>query len=262
MTPPPWRHAGPKLGIDHAVRFLSAGPRGRGHRRHRPRCNRSLPNRRDINHRRRRTAPRLKKRSRRPTDRVSMIIVSPDPTGPSGPNSPRRRATPGAGGQQPQPRHATRPAGTNLPSGSRQRPGAARPSAAPSNAGSQPVGGVSQRTMMRSWMLIALSTSRGSTPSLRPRLRGRSTAANSPSFGRPAPALVHGTMHRDTDELLFALEGSVTIELFGNSVASLVAPRGRWHRHVNAVDLVELSHTPGQSLGSDEPSMASENDGR
>ena len=71
------------------------------------------------------------------------------------------------------------------------------------------------------------------------------------------------------DELLHALQGSVTIELFGDggservplTVGSLVVvPRGRWHRHVDADDLVELYHTPGQSLGCDDPSTVSEND--
>jgi len=78
-------------------------------------------------------------------------------------------------------------------------------------------------------------------------------------------------MHPDTDELLFALEGSVTIELFDNggnervplNAGSLVVvPRGRWHRHVDADNLVELYHTPGQSLGSEDPATASENDSR
>jgi mannose-6-phosphate isomerase-like protein (cupin superfamily) len=73
-------------------------------------------------------------------------------------------------------------------------------------------------------------------------------------------------MHTDTDELLYALAGSVTIELLGDgdnervplTAGSLVVvPRGRWHRHVDATDLVELYHTPGQSLGSDDPSTAS-----
>jgi mannose-6-phosphate isomerase-like protein (cupin superfamily) len=78
-------------------------------------------------------------------------------------------------------------------------------------------------------------------------------------------------MHPDTDELLFALEGSVTIELFdhgGNQRVPLdagclvVVPRGRWHRHVDAADLVELYHTPGQNLGCDDRSAVSENDVR
>src|SRR5262245_3259252 len=78
-------------------------------------------------------------------------------------------------------------------------------------------------------------------------------------------------MHPDTDELLFALEGSVTIELFdhgGNERVPLTAgslvvvPCGRWHRHVDADNLVELYHTPGQSLGCDDPAAASENDRR
>jgi hypothetical protein len=64
----------------------------------------------------------------------------------------------------------------------------------------------------------------------------------------------HGPMHPDTDELLFALEGTVVIELFdpgGNELVPLAAGslvvvlRGRWNRHVDAEDLVELYHTPG-----------------
>jgi mannose-6-phosphate isomerase-like protein (cupin superfamily) len=78
-------------------------------------------------------------------------------------------------------------------------------------------------------------------------------------------------MHPDTDELLFALEGSVIIELFGDggnervplSAGSLVVvPKGRWHRHVDANNLVELYHTPGQSLGCEDPGNMSENDSR
>jgi hypothetical protein len=33
----------------------------------------------------------------------------------------------------------------------------------------------------------------------------------------------------------------------------MVVPRGRWHRHVDAVDLVEMYFTPGESLHSDDP---------
>jgi mannose-6-phosphate isomerase-like protein (cupin superfamily) len=74
-------------------------------------------------------------------------------------------------------------------------------------------------------------------------------------------------MHPDTDELLFALEGEVTIELFdpaGNELVPLdagslvVVPRSRWHRHVDARSLVELYYTPGTSIGSDDPATASE----
>ena len=76
-------------------------------------------------------------------------------------------------------------------------------------------------------------------------------------------------MHPDTDELLFALQGAVTIELFGDggnervplTAGSLVVvPRGRWHRHVDADDLVELYHTPGQSLACDDPSTGSDDE--
>jgi mannose-6-phosphate isomerase-like protein (cupin superfamily) len=78
-------------------------------------------------------------------------------------------------------------------------------------------------------------------------------------------------MHPDTDELLFALEGSVTVELFGQASSErvpldagslVVVPRGRWHRHVDAEHLVELYHTPGQSLGCEDPATALPNDSR
>lgn len=69
-------------------------------------------------------------------------------------------------------------------------------------------------------------------------------------------------MHPDTDELLHVLEGSVSVELYrpeGNEVVALTAgqlvvvPRGVWHRHVDAVDLVEMFHTPGESLHTEDP---------
>ncbi|MDJ0769219.1 MAG: cupin domain-containing protein [Ilumatobacter sp.] len=69
-------------------------------------------------------------------------------------------------------------------------------------------------------------------------------------------------MHPDTDELLHVLEGSVTVEVHdpdGNQLVPLragqlvVVPQGRWHRHVDAVDLVELFYTPGESLHTDDP---------
>jgi len=69
-------------------------------------------------------------------------------------------------------------------------------------------------------------------------------------------------MHPDTDEFLHVLEGTVSVELYGddgNEVLPLeagqlvVVPRGRWHRHVDAVDLVEMYFTPGESLHGDDP---------
>lgn len=77
-----------------------------------------------------------------------------------------------------------------------------------------------------------------------------------------APGAGPWEMHPDTDELLHVLEGSVTIERFdpnGNQFEPLgagqliVVPRGHWHRHVDAVDLVELFYTPGVSLHCDDP---------
>ena len=69
-------------------------------------------------------------------------------------------------------------------------------------------------------------------------------------------------MHPDTDELLHVLSGSVSVEIYhpdGNEVVPLtsgqlvIVPRGRWHRHVDAVDLVELFFTPGESWHTDDP---------
>lgn len=69
-------------------------------------------------------------------------------------------------------------------------------------------------------------------------------------------------MHPDTDELLFALEGTVTIETYSASGyervpltggSRIVVPRGRWHPHVDADNLVELHFTPGPSLHADDP---------
>ena len=78
------------------------------------------------------------------------------------------------------------------------------------------------------------------------------------SVAGPAP----WEMHPDTDEMLHVLEGSVSVELYGadgNEIVPLeagdlvVVPSGRWHRHVDAVDLVEMYFTPGESLHSDDP---------
>ena len=70
-------------------------------------------------------------------------------------------------------------------------------------------------------------------------------------------------MHPDTDELLQVHSGSVTVEIHrpdaANDLIPLVAgelvvvPQGRWHRHRDAVDLVEMFFTPGESLHSDDP---------
>ncbi len=69
-------------------------------------------------------------------------------------------------------------------------------------------------------------------------------------------------MHPDTDELLHVLAGTVTVEMYdpdGNQTVPLtpgqlvVVRRGHWHRHIDAHDLVEMYHTPGQSLHSNDP---------
>jgi hypothetical protein len=58
---------------------------------------------------------------------------------------------------------------------------------------------------------------------------------------------------------LFGDGGDQRIPLTAGSL--VVVPRGRWHRHVDAVNLVELYLTPGQSLRSNDPSTASGEEG-
>jgi mannose-6-phosphate isomerase-like protein (cupin superfamily) len=62
--------------------------------------------------------------------------------------------------------------------------------------------------------------------------------------------------HRDTDELLMVLQGSVTIEILTGSDSHYVpltagqftvVPTGHWHRHRTPRDLIELFYTPGSS---------------
>lgn len=64
--------------------------------------------------------------------------------------------------------------------------------------------------------------------------------------------------HRDTDDLLMVLQGSVTVEIPTDSESQCVpltagqftiVPTGHWHRHRTRRDLIELFYTPG---GSDE----------
>src|SRR5262245_45085006 len=68
-------------------------------------------------------------------------------------------------------------------------------------------------------------------------------------------------MHSDTDELLFVLAGAVTVELLNDDQRTLIplhrgqlviVPRGAWHRHRDAHDVVELYYTPGRSVASDD----------
>lgn len=67
-------------------------------------------------------------------------------------------------------------------------------------------------------------------------------------------------IHRDTDEFLFVLQGSVTVEILtDNDSLDLpltagqfaIVPRGLWHRHRDIVNLVEMYLTPGESEQSD-----------
>jgi mannose-6-phosphate isomerase-like protein (cupin superfamily) len=69
-------------------------------------------------------------------------------------------------------------------------------------------------------------------------------------------------IHRDTDEFLFVLRGSVTVEILTAEYSTdaaltagqfVIVPKGFWHRHRNVVDLVEMYFTPGRSEQSDAP---------
>ena len=66
--------------------------------------------------------------------------------------------------------------------------------------------------------------------------------------------------HDDTDELLFVLAGTVTVEILTDDSSDsvpltagqlVVVPRGHWHRHRDVVDLVEMYLTPGSTEQSD-----------
>ncbi len=67
-------------------------------------------------------------------------------------------------------------------------------------------------------------------------------------------------LHRDTDEFLFVLQGTVTVEILTETDSYqchlaagqfVVVRRGLWHRHLNIQNLVELFFTPGASIQSD-----------
>ncbi len=69
-------------------------------------------------------------------------------------------------------------------------------------------------------------------------------------------------IHHDTDEFLFVLQGSVTVEILTADASTdtaltagqfVVVPKGFWHRHRNVVDLVEMYLTPGQTEQSGAP---------
>lgn len=75
-------------------------------------------------------------------------------------------------------------------------------------------------------------------------------------------------LHDDTDELLFILQGSVTVEILTETNSNeyqltagrfVVVPRGLWHRHRNINDLVELYFTPGNSIQSSKEDPRIEN---
>lgn len=62
--------------------------------------------------------------------------------------------------------------------------------------------------------------------------------------------------HPDDDEILYVLDGSVTITVLSEREATdvlvkkgslLVVPRGHWHRHTVHESLVELYVTPGET---------------
>jgi mannose-6-phosphate isomerase-like protein (cupin superfamily) len=67
-------------------------------------------------------------------------------------------------------------------------------------------------------------------------------------------------LHDDTDELLFVLHGSVTVEILTDADSEdhhltagqfVVVPKGRWHRHRDVRDLIEMYFTPGSSVSSE-----------
>ena len=67
-------------------------------------------------------------------------------------------------------------------------------------------------------------------------------------------------LHRTTDEFVFVLEGSVTVEILTDITSTdvaltagqfVVVPKGMWHRHRDVVSLVEMYLTPGDSEQSD-----------
>jgi mannose-6-phosphate isomerase-like protein (cupin superfamily) len=67
-------------------------------------------------------------------------------------------------------------------------------------------------------------------------------------------------IHRDTDEFLFVLHGSVTVEILTADTSThtaliagqfVIVPKGLWHRHRHVVDLIEMYFTPGTSEQSD-----------
>jgi mannose-6-phosphate isomerase-like protein (cupin superfamily) len=75
-------------------------------------------------------------------------------------------------------------------------------------------------------------------------------------------------LHPDTDELLMVLEGSVTVEILTapdrhrlplTAGQFTVVPKGHWHRHTDAHDVIEMFYTPGSTLESsaDDPRVAS-----
>jgi mannose-6-phosphate isomerase-like protein (cupin superfamily) len=66
-------------------------------------------------------------------------------------------------------------------------------------------------------------------------------------------------LHSDTDELLFVLQGSVTVEILSPTSSEthdleagqfVVVPQGLWHRHLNIRNLIEMYFTPGNSIQS------------
>jgi mannose-6-phosphate isomerase-like protein (cupin superfamily) len=66
-------------------------------------------------------------------------------------------------------------------------------------------------------------------------------------------------LHPDTDELLMVLQGSVTVEILTDTDRYrlpltagqfTIVPKGHWHRHIEAREVVEMFFTPGASVNS------------
>lgn len=73
---------------------------------------------------------------------------------------------------------------------------------------------------------------------------------------RSGPGVSPWEYHPDHDEILYVLDGAVTITVMDEREATdvlvdkgslLVVPRGHWHRHTVHELLVELYVTPGQT---------------
>ena len=84
---------------------------------------------------------------------------------------------------------------------------------------------------------------------------------------RSGPGVSPWELHPDDDEILYVLDGAVTITVLTDTGSFdvpvdkgslLVVPRGHWHRHTVTELLIELYVTPGETQHSmaDDPRSA------